>query len=128
MGAIPFLRFPSDARNTSYFERVMPGPKIATGQPPGGGVPVGVTSANPTRSARTAVGPDPPVGGVGIVRELASSHWGASKAPNAYDPAFETAGRALSKTCSLCVLPLPMSSVRVLPTTGPTAAAEYAAG
>ena len=36
MVAMPLRRFSSAARNTSYFERVTPGPNTATGQPPAG--------------------------------------------------------------------------------------------
>src|SRR5215210_3783383 len=128
--AMHLRRFSSEARNTSYFERVIPGPKIATGQPPAGcvhGAP-GVMTANPTLSDRAACGPAPAVGGVAIVRVVASSHCGALNDPNAYVPAPPVACSELSNTCSACVWPLPVSSVRLRPTAGATVAAKYAAG
>src|SRR3981081_3505082 len=123
-------RFSSEARNTSYFERVIPGPNTATGQPPAGcvhGAP-GVMSANPTVSDRAACGPVPAVGGVAIVRVVASSHCGPLNDPNTYVPAPPVDCTELSNTCSVCVWPLPMSSVRFMPATGRPVADKYAAG
>ena len=75
MVAMPLRRFSSAARNTSYLERVTPGPNTATGQPPAGSGRAAVTrgaahephraepagstggAARPPRDR--AVGPDP---------------------------------------------------------------------
>src|SRR5713226_6995081 len=103
--AMHLRRFSSEARKTSYLERVIPGPKIATGHPVLGctqGAP-GVIAAKPMVSDRTACGPGPAVGGVGMVRVVASSHCGAVNDPNAYVPAPTVDGSVLSKTCSVWV-------------------------
>ena len=64
----------------------MPGPKIATGQPPAGLAPEGTISVKPTSSEPVTFGAPVRVGVAGMLR-ASVSHEGERNEPNAYWPA-----------------------------------------
>ncbi len=84
--AMPSSALASAARNRSYFERVMPGPKIATGHPPSGVAPEGTMRVTPTSSNPVTCGAPLRVGVCGMVWSW-SSHDGDKNDPKAYKPA-----------------------------------------
>ena len=103
--ASPRSALRSAARKRSYFERVMPGPKIATGQPPAGLAPDGTTSVKPISSEPVTFGAPLRVGVAGIARSFVS-HEGERKEPNAYWPTPATAELGTSDSSTA----LPVSS------------------
>ena len=84
----------------------MPGPKIATGQPPAGLAPDGTISVKPISSEPVTFGAPVRVGVAGIARSFVS-HDGERKEPNAYRPAPEIAELGTSDSSSAG---LPVSS------------------
>lgn len=80
--AIPRWALRSAARKTSNFDRLIPGPKIATGNPPAGLGPEGTIIARPTRSAPRTFGCPRREATAGMVR-FASSQDGERKEPKA---------------------------------------------
>ena len=68
----------------------MPGPKIATGQPPAGLAPAGTIIVNPISSEPVTFGAPLRVGVAGIARSPVS-HDGERNEPKAYRPAPEIA-------------------------------------
>jgi hypothetical protein len=126
--ATPRAALRSAARNTSYFERPKPWPKMATGQPPAGGAPDGTISAKPIRSVPT--GRSVRRVGVACITRWLPSQAGARNEPNAYRPAlvvarFGTSAAVVAPAVVVCTTarsPVTAAAWKALSTCSPRSA------